>query len=329
MHAVQERLKSTAGATLSVALLFFIMCAAAGSVILAAATTTSGRLSELRATDQNYYAVVSAARLLQDEINGQAIAVQQTETKTVTTTRKESTETDADGAAHTVVTEETETKYTYSKPAWLQKADNGTIEIDGIKFNPVDATDSPQFFLLDALKNKTIRGSKEEKRTGSLTYVYKTTGGSDSFTSREELSKNTYDDSQDAFDQKLMNDRKDDSEIDSLRVYTDTLQISAELGNEITDSLFVEVRIIMDARGAITAHIRNHSEENAKKKGNEYRLKLTLEPKEVSQELSQPSVDSTVSGDTTTETTKTTQYSYVTWQNPQIMKDTDNNVWTD
>lgn len=63
MNEVQRKLYDRSGATLTVALLFFIMCAAAGSVILAAATTSTGRLAELQASDQNYYAVVSAAKL--------------------------------------------------------------------------------------------------------------------------------------------------------------------------------------------------------------------------------------------------------------------------
>ena len=70
MNAVQRKLQDRSGATLTVALLFFIMCAAAGSVILAAATTSTGRLAELQASDQNYYAVVSAAKLIRDEIDG-------------------------------------------------------------------------------------------------------------------------------------------------------------------------------------------------------------------------------------------------------------------
>ena len=89
MNAVQRKLQDRSGATLTVALLFFIMCAAAGSVILAAATTSTGRLSELQASDQNYYAVVSAAKLIRDEIDGETISVGQTETKTVTTTQTE------------------------------------------------------------------------------------------------------------------------------------------------------------------------------------------------------------------------------------------------
>ncbi len=316
MHAVQERLKDTAGATLSVALLFFIMCAAAGSVILAAATTTSGRLSELEATDQNYYAVVSAARLLRDEINGQTLGVKQTETKTVTTTRKETTETDESGAKHTVVEETTETKYTYDAPTWFQLEDStGTedVDINGKKPAKINSTDT--FFLLDALKNNSTNSSAAQERTGALTTVNKESGAS--YSTKMELRGSDYKEPQSAFTSKLMND--------SAHVYTDTWQISANLGTSFSGTLPVDVRIIMDARGSITAYLKNHTDDATSLKGNEYRLKLTLDAQEGTKETSgNPKTTSSSSGTASneTETTETTRYSYVSWTNPKIMKDT-------
>ncbi len=316
MHAVQERLKDTVGATLSVALLFFIMCAAAGSVILAAATTTSGRLSELEATDQNYYAVVSAARLLRDEINGQTLGVKQTETKTVTMTREEKKETDASGAEHTVVEETTETKYTYDAPTWFQLDSTGTgdVDINGKKPAKINSTD--MFFLLDALKNTTVNTSSQDQyRTGALTTVNKESGAS--YSTKMELSGSDYKEPQSAFTSKLMND--------SAHVYTDTWQISANLGTSFSGTLPVDVRIIMDARGSITAYLKNHTE-GTTQKGNEYRLKLTLDAQEGTKETSgNPKTTSSSSGTASseTETTETTRYSYVSWTNPKIMKDID------
>ena len=61
---VMRKLNSNEGASLMVALLFFVMCATIGSIILAAATASSGRLKNLKADDQAYYANSSAMNLL-------------------------------------------------------------------------------------------------------------------------------------------------------------------------------------------------------------------------------------------------------------------------
>lgn len=58
---VVNKLRSTRGASLSMALLLMLVCVAVSSVVLAAATTASGRFSELRKMDQRYYNVMSAA----------------------------------------------------------------------------------------------------------------------------------------------------------------------------------------------------------------------------------------------------------------------------
>ena len=47
-----------------VALLFFVMAATVGSIILAAATASSGRLANLKKSEQGYYAMSSAADVL-------------------------------------------------------------------------------------------------------------------------------------------------------------------------------------------------------------------------------------------------------------------------
>ena len=61
---VTEKLKSNSGASLMVALLFFVMAATVGSIILAAATASSGRLANLKKSEQGYYAMSSAADVL-------------------------------------------------------------------------------------------------------------------------------------------------------------------------------------------------------------------------------------------------------------------------
>lgn len=351
MKAVQRKLYDRSGATLTVALLFFIMCAAAGSVILAAATTSTGRLAELQASDQNYYAVVSAAKLLRDEIDGQTLSVGQTEKKIVTTTRTEKKETDASGAEVTVVEETTKTEYSYSPLEWEYPKDttagagvpSAETTETGItsetKFEWFTGTD--RFFLLDALKNTTKDNSSENKRTGALTTVDYMKDASGTYNSKKSIvgtvTEANYSAANDVFTSALMNGMD--------YIYTDTFIMTAALDGftlpvSAASTLPVDVRIVMNGQGNIKAYIKNHLDAGAKKQGNEYRLMLTLDVKEGSVQADtatgtsedgsgSPSTESKTVGDTTTttESTSVTRHSYVTWGNPQITKDTSKDVW--
>lgn len=334
MKAVQRKLQDRSGATLTVALLFFIMCAATGSVILAAATTSTGRLAELQASDQNYYAVVSAAKLLRDEIDGQTIGVKQTETKTTTVTTSTDNGGPPDDTSDDTIVEETKIEYTYSNPTFVY----GTKDAHTNKLEFVDATGN--VYLLKALTctSKNEAGAAQ-KRSGSLTNVYKTLNGSDSYISKKELSESAqeYSDSQEAFASPLMNGTD--------RVYTDTFIVTAALdgftlASSAASSLPVDVRIVMNGQGNIKAYFKNHVDASAKKQGNEYRLMLTLDAKEgfvqsdssngTSEDGSENTTkESKTTGNTTTntESTSVTRHSYVTWGNAQITKDTSTNVW--
>lgn len=353
MNEVQRKLQDRSGATLTVALLFFIMCAAAGSVILAAATTSTGRLAELQASDQNYYAVVSAAKLIRDEIDGQTISVGQTETKTVTTTRTEKKEKDASGEEVTVVEETTKTEYSYSAPEFEHLKDTtigagntsatttGTAITSETKFDSFNGTDS--FFLLNALNNNDKIDTKGQERTGALTTVdymkdIKDTSAPQNkkdLNTKGPISEEDYSAANDVFTSALMNGTD--------YIYTDTFTITANLGgftsaDDAASSLPVDVRIVMNGQGNIKAYIKNHLDASAKKQGNEYRLMLTLDAKEGSvqsdssngtSEDGSGSTSPTKDGDTTTttESTSVTRHSYVTWGNPQITKDTSKDVW--
>lgn len=350
MNAVQRKLHDRSGATLTVALLFFIMCAAAGSVILAAATTSTGRLAELQASDQNYYAVVSAAKLIRDEIDGQTIGVGQTETKTVTTTRTEKKEKDASGEEVTVVEETTKTEYSYSAPKFehlkdttagagiTSKTTTGTAITSETKFDSFGSAD--YFFLLDALNNTKTNETKGQKRTGALTTVAymkgkdaSDLGNKTALNTRGKISEADYDAANEIFNSALMNGTD--------HIYTDTFTMTANLewftiADDAASSLPVDVRIVMNGQGNIKAYIKNHVDASAKKQGNEYRLMLTLDAKEGAvqsdssngtSEDGSGSTSTKTEGDTTTETTSVTRHSYVTWGNPQITKDTSKDVW--
>ena len=59
--AVGRKLRSGAGATLIVALLFFLLCAVVGSSVLAAGSATMSRVVNQRKEAQDYYTLTSAA----------------------------------------------------------------------------------------------------------------------------------------------------------------------------------------------------------------------------------------------------------------------------
>jgi len=71
--AVSEKLRSSEGASLLIALLLFLVCAIVSSVILTAGTAAAGRLSKKAELDQKYYLVNSAAEILAEELEGKMI----------------------------------------------------------------------------------------------------------------------------------------------------------------------------------------------------------------------------------------------------------------
>ena len=82
LQKLKQKLKSQTGASITFALLLFLVCAVVGSVVLTAGTAAAGRLSELAKSDQRYYSVTSAARLLRTMVEGETATV----VKTVKTT---------------------------------------------------------------------------------------------------------------------------------------------------------------------------------------------------------------------------------------------------
>ena len=85
MKQIRNKLQSERGASITFALLLFLVCAVTGSLILMASTAASGRISRTAELDGQYYSVMSAARLLQEEIEKNPVTVTEiTVTKTVT-----------------------------------------------------------------------------------------------------------------------------------------------------------------------------------------------------------------------------------------------------
>lgn len=75
MRAIQKKIRSQRGASITFALLLFLVCAVLSSVVIVAATSASGRMSRLAETDQRYYAVTSAAELLRDVMKEKTVSI--------------------------------------------------------------------------------------------------------------------------------------------------------------------------------------------------------------------------------------------------------------
>lgn len=69
---VRKKLRSQAGASLLIALLYFLAAMTAGAVVLTAASTNAGRLARNRQEQQDYLAVASAAMLVKEDFRGTA-----------------------------------------------------------------------------------------------------------------------------------------------------------------------------------------------------------------------------------------------------------------
>lgn len=70
MNRLKSKLTSQSGASITYALLLFLVCAVVGSIVLAAGTAASGRMSGAVSSDQRYYSVTSAAKLLKNKLDG-------------------------------------------------------------------------------------------------------------------------------------------------------------------------------------------------------------------------------------------------------------------
>ena len=82
---IKEKLQSSKGASLIIALVFMLFCAMVGSAVLAAATANGGRVAALKSDQQDYLNQRSAATLLQDELTISEPQLVITKTTTTTT----------------------------------------------------------------------------------------------------------------------------------------------------------------------------------------------------------------------------------------------------
>lgn len=86
MKSISKKLKSAAGASMLLALLFLFFCLSVGAVVLTAASASAGRTARNRQEQQNYLAVESAAMLLREDMEGTSFITSYEEVVKVTTT---------------------------------------------------------------------------------------------------------------------------------------------------------------------------------------------------------------------------------------------------
>lgn len=105
---IGRKLSSNSGASILFALFLFLVCAAIGSVVLTAGTAAAGRMSKTAEMDQRFYAVQSAAQLFKDQLDGQSVGIERTETT------EDTVYTDSFKNAEGVAVEQPSTNYTSS-----------------------------------------------------------------------------------------------------------------------------------------------------------------------------------------------------------------------
>lgn len=88
MNRIKKKIRSQTGASLTFALLLFLVCAVVGSVVLTAGTASAGRMSKITESDQRFYNVNSAARLLIQLIDGKTVTIIETIDKSDNSTYK-------------------------------------------------------------------------------------------------------------------------------------------------------------------------------------------------------------------------------------------------
>ena len=119
MGTISNKLKSNSGATLMMALLFFVVCAVTGSMILLSATAAAGRLKGMKTSDQNYYAVRSAAKMVEKQLQNEYIKAEEKLTKHVETETVKDSETGEESEKTTIT-------YSYTPPVFKKVTVDGS-----------------------------------------------------------------------------------------------------------------------------------------------------------------------------------------------------------
>lgn len=167
-NSFRKKLKSSAGASITFALLLFLVCAVVGSVVLAAGTAASGRFSKLAEMDRRRASVNSAAELIVGLIDGKCVTkvTETTSEYTETVTyNSDGTETRSTGPSSPVGSTTTESGDTFfllrSTAAGIGTASTSTLDLTHIP-------ESGSAVVADAL---TVKADVTVDDKGSMTVV--------------------------------------------------------------------------------------------------------------------------------------------------------------
>lgn len=220
------------------ALLFFVVCAVTGSMILLSATAAAGRLDGMKTTDQNYYAVRSAAKFIEKQLTKEHIRAEEKMTIVETTTT-----TVVDEVEQTEVT----TSYRHEKPEFYHVAADGSeVKIS----SDVRSEDNILLYLLtDPL----------------ITYYDEKNVSTDS------------DEYPDAFNKEWFRSESDLSEEGKAGVSLNDTEIRVKSGSEEISELKVKMSVKLLPLGELSIQIINDdADDSGKLAKNEYSMLLKM-----------------------------------------------------
>ncbi len=249
MSAAVNKLKSNSGATLLMALLFFAICAVTGSMILLSATAAAGRLSVMKETDQNYYAVRSATKMVEQMLTSEYIEAKEVLTIVETTTHSSGGGEGEGGGEPEDDEDEVTTTYTYEGPKFYLVTvtnNHGTIT-ESVSSTPIDSDNG---IMMKLLKDTNV-GNYSGKLSANVTNA---------------------DDRPSMFDEKwfLSTAGSSSSEVHS------SVTVKASTVDPLTDKEFEELAVdmtaTMDGNGLLNIDFENHGSLD-----NKYKMSLKMQ----------------------------------------------------
>lgn len=159
LSAIRKKLNSSAGASIVIALIFFLLCAVVGGVVLTAATVSAGRSGRDLSAQRAYLAVSSAARLIENDLEGASFSGAYSSSVTTVTTITQ-TGVGADGQP-TYTTTVTEGPVIYQrgatgwKPGVSQLLDNAGMDLTAIYASRLTDPNARSAFTVGVAADKT------------------------------------------------------------------------------------------------------------------------------------------------------------------------------
>lgn len=229
------------------ALLFFAVCAVTGSMILVSATAAAGRLDGLSKRDQNYYAVRSAVKLLEQELKSKYVEVQET----LTVVEETETETDAEGNEYEV----TNTSYEYSGPLFF----TGDVSNESHPV-PIDSPSGDKGMMVEFLRDDDTPDTSDGISFCQAKEKEAAAGSSDSYPSM--------------FNEKWFRELVGG---DAVRTKPKKYSMTVSSSEGTLAPLSVDVEAYMDSTGLLTVIVTNADDSDEESTENKYSMILRMQ----------------------------------------------------